>query len=138
MLFVYGTLRQGSGHPMARLMQQHARLIGAGSFRGKLFLVDHYPGVVPSDDPNDRVLGEVYELTRARWLLALLDEYEGYRPQSPECDFVRRVAPVTLADGATLAAWIYVYTRPTLRLRRIYSGDFITACSSSHASRWFS
>jgi gamma-glutamylcyclotransferase (GGCT)/AIG2-like uncharacterized protein YtfP len=124
MLFVYGTLRERSGHAMARRMARHARLVGAASFQGKLFMVEDYPGVVPSDDPTDIVYGEVYELEQPKRMLRVLDEYEGYDPHAPHCAYLRREHRVVLTTGVVVPAWIYIYNRETDRLERITSGDF--------------
>ena len=126
-LFVYGTLRAGFGGAMSRLLVAHGELVGKGFFQGKLFLVADYPAAIASADPSDRVAGEVYRLISPRRLLETLDRYEGCRHDPPDGEYVRSLAPVTLANGAALEAWIYLYNRPTAGLKRIESGDFLGA-----------
>jgi gamma-glutamylcyclotransferase (GGCT)/AIG2-like uncharacterized protein YtfP len=88
-------------------------------YRGRLYDLGWYPGVVPSDDPADLVRGELFALpSAAAPLLAELDRYEG-----PE--FSRVCAPVTLADASAVESWIYLYTREVNGLPRIASGDFL-------------
>lgn len=126
-LFVYGTLRAGFGGAMARLLAAHGELVGEAGFQGKLFLVADYPAAIASSDPSDRVAGEVYRLISPPLLLEELDRYEGCRPDPPGGEYVRSLAPVTLANGRALDAWIYLYNRPTDGLARIESGDFLRA-----------
>jgi len=61
-LFVYGTLMRGYAHPMARLLSANADFLGEARCRGRLYLVKHYPALVPSDDPVELVHGELYSL----------------------------------------------------------------------------
>jgi gamma-glutamylcyclotransferase (GGCT)/AIG2-like uncharacterized protein YtfP len=77
-LFVYGTLRAGSAHPMASFLAARARLLGGASCAGRLLDLGEYPGLVDDDDPRQRVAGELWELDApAAPTLAALDEYEG-------------------------------------------------------------
>lgn len=125
-LFVYGTLRRGTGNPMCRLLDQYARLIDHARYQGRMFRIAQYPGVVASDDPGDRVHGELHELIRPESLWPTLDSYEGCGPRDAEpFEFVRRPQPIVAADGSELQAWVYLYNRPTIGLRRIDSGDFL-------------
>jgi gamma-glutamylcyclotransferase (GGCT)/AIG2-like uncharacterized protein YtfP len=126
-LFVYGTLRRNTRSEVNRQLERLAKFVGDAVFQGRLFLVADYPGAVPSPHAEDRVLGEVYRLIDARRVFELLDAYEECGPGFPEpAEHVRRKAPVQLKDGRQLEAWIYLYNRPTERLRRIDSGDFLT------------
>ncbi|MEC4749948.1 gamma-glutamylcyclotransferase [Methylomicrobium sp. Wu6] len=54
LLFVYGTLRRGSDHPIARHLADNAEWLGFGEFHGLLFDIGAYPGAVPSRDPAHR------------------------------------------------------------------------------------
>ena len=125
LLFVYGTLRQGSGHAMVEWLVRASEFVDAAVFQGKLFMVASYPGAVESEDPADRVLGEAYRLLRPLTLLRRLDEYERCNPHNADAPYVRRIKPVRLASGAEVAAWVYLYNRPTAGLERITSGDFL-------------
>ncbi|MDP4944420.1 MAG: gamma-glutamylcyclotransferase [Alishewanella sp.] len=129
-LFVYGTLRQhaprrAAGNRCYQLLQQYARLVGLGGLQAKLYLVDYYPGAVPSNDPAWQVVGEVYQLAKAANLLTELDAYEECGPgfASPT-EYLRLKQPVTLQNGAAVTAWVYVYNRATDDLKPILSGDF--------------
>jgi len=127
-LFVYGTLRRQGGGRMHRLLARHGAFVGEATYQGRLYRIGHYPGVVPSDDPADRVRGEVYRLPRPALLLPRLDAYEGCGPGFRDpTEYVRAIQGVRLADGRTLSAWVYLYNRPVAKLRRVPGGDFRAA-----------
>lgn len=117
-LFVYGTLRSQMNDPLHRLLEQRAVLIGFGTFRGKLFDLGRYPGVVPSRVSTDRVVGEVYQLTTSQAALGILDQYEGHR-------FRRKRVSISLDSGQTLTCWIYLYRGSVRHRKLIPSGDYV-------------
>jgi gamma-glutamylcyclotransferase (GGCT)/AIG2-like uncharacterized protein YtfP len=124
LLFVYGTLMHRSPHPMARELARRARLIGEGRVRARLYLISHYPGVITSDDTDDIVFGDVFATDDAA-LLAALDDYEGCGPDDDApTEYARVIRDVTLADGTTIRAWVYVYNWPVDPARHIASGRF--------------
>ena len=127
LLFVYGTLRGDSGQPMHAELARVAALVGRAVFRGRLYWIRDYPGAVASDDPADRVHGEVYRLHDPARTIPALDEYEGCGPGFGDSEFERVEADVALASRDTVRAWIYVYRKPTRELTRIASGDFLGA-----------
>jgi gamma-glutamylcyclotransferase (GGCT)/AIG2-like uncharacterized protein YtfP len=125
-LFVYGTLMRGFEHPMARLLSRSADFIGEARCRGRLYLVKHYPGLVESDAAGDIVFGEVYRLRARDELLREFDMYEACGADFPEpTQYVRKVLPVSLDDGAASEAWTYIYNWPVAHLPRIASGRFM-------------
>ena len=83
LLFVYGTLRRGTGHRMHDVLACHAEFVDLATFRGRMFLVAHYPGVVASADPRDTVVGDVFRLLQPGPLLLRLDRYEACDPRDP-------------------------------------------------------
>lgn len=126
LLFVYGTLRRDTESEMAHLLARYADVVGEGTYRGRLYQVDYYPGVVPSDDPADRVRGEVYSLRNPRIALPQLDRYEGCGPGFREpTEYVRRQEEIVLTGGTACTAWVYVYNRPVDGLVWIRPGDFL-------------
>lgn len=123
-LFVYGTLRRGSRHPLAGQLLAKARHLGEARYNGRLYRITHYPGAVPSSLPDEWVFGDLFELTDLD-LLAALDRYEGCGPTDPQpTQYVRQLQTVTLADGTTAETWMYVYTRAVEKRERIKSGRF--------------
>jgi len=122
-LFVYGTLRADSGHPMARRLRVGAKHIGRGSAQGALYDFGDYPGAVFDADARYRVIGDVFRLGPNPRLLADLDKYEGFT--GADNDLFRRISiEVRLDQGGTVEAWTYVL-REMLRARLIGAGDFI-------------
>lgn len=123
-LFVYGTLRRGSRHPLAGQLLAKARHLGEARYNGRLYRIAHYPGAVPSSSPDEWVFGDLFELTDLD-LLAALDRYEGCGPTDPQpTQYVRQLQTVTLADGTAAETWMYVYTRAVEKRERIKSGRF--------------
>ncbi len=125
-LFVYGTLRRDIGSEMYHLLARYADFVGNAIYQGKLYKIDDYPGVVPSDDPSDIVHGEVYRLREPELVLSRLDQYEECGPGFPEpTEFIRAIQQVQLESGETISAWVYLYNGPTEHLDLILSGDFL-------------
>jgi gamma-glutamylcyclotransferase (GGCT)/AIG2-like uncharacterized protein YtfP len=125
-LFVYGTLMRGFDHPMARLLAGHADFLGEATCRGRLVLVKHYPGLLLSDVPSDRVHGELFHLGVPDELLRELDMYEACGEGFPApTEYLRQLVDVTGPDGATAPAWTYIYNWPVTDLPRIESGRFL-------------
>lgn len=124
-LFVYGTLMSGGENH--HLLAGRGELIGPGRMRGRLFVVDYFPGLVDSDNPSETVVGEVWRLTDPA-LFRELDEFEGCTEVPPL--FVRAPRDVTLDGGGTISAWVYLYSRSTAGLRLIPSSDWRTALNS--------
>jgi len=125
-LFVYGTLRRDQRHEMFRLLARHARFIGDGTIRGKLYDLGTYPGWVPS--PGGNVLGEVYAIDPEQWegIISRLDDYEGCSASDPEPHEYRRVVvDVTLSNGQTVDAWAYRLSHQPEQSREIRSGDYL-------------
>lgn len=124
-LFVYGTLRQNSQHPMYVRMAQQADYVADAWFVGKLYQVTYYPCAIPSEIATDRVFGELYQL-RNLALLAALDEYEECSDKHPEPkEYYREKRLVHMVNDKTIEAWIYLYNRSVQGLKQIASGDFL-------------
>jgi gamma-glutamylcyclotransferase (GGCT)/AIG2-like uncharacterized protein YtfP len=127
-LFVYGTLRRLAGHEAHSVLERNARFEGEGTVPAQLFSLGHYPGLVLSEDPSDRVLGEVYRLEPSHMddTLQELDAYEGMGRSDPHPHKYRReVITVHLATGSTVDAWAYVLIHVPPGSPRIPSGDYL-------------
>ena len=123
-LFVYGTLMRGHRNPMAELLASRAVFVGRAAFRGSLYRVKHYPGLVASDDEADIVHGDVFARCDDA-LIAKLDGYEGCGLDDPHPQQYRRViVPVKFESGDMIEAWTYLYNWPIDGLVRIASGRF--------------
>ena len=127
-IFVYGTLRADSDHPMARRLAAQARHVGKGHAPGRLYDCGWYPAAIFNESEKRLVVGDVYALKPGGKLLAELDAYEAGGP-----DYGRKPLAVRLTDGRTILAWAYsVTTAPSSKV--IHSGDFI-AHKAGKASR---
>lgn len=130
-LFVYGTLMRGYPHPMARELAQRAAYKGRAAYQGRLFLVESYPGAVPSANKDDVVHGEVFHLHDLSYLAAF-DHYEACDPGASKPTQYRRVIQTVQMDsGETVETWIYLYNWPTSKLSRIASGKFPMPAAST-------
>lgn len=124
-LFVYGTLRRGFAHPMARMLALKAHYAGPGRAPGRLYWLGRYPGLFFSRRLDEWVRGDVYDLKRARCLLKQLDRYEGIGiGRGGRAEYERVIAPIQMDDGTLTNAWLYHCVLPVYRFRRIVSGDF--------------
>jgi gamma-glutamylcyclotransferase (GGCT)/AIG2-like uncharacterized protein YtfP len=111
---------------MVQLLSKSADFVGRAQCRARLYLVKHYPGLVLSDDVDDIVHGEVFRLRQVNELLREFDMYEACGEGFAEpTEYVRRGVAVTLADGAAIEAWTYLYNWPVAHLPRIESGRFL-------------
>lgn len=123
-LFVYGTLRAESIHPMAHRLRVGAKHVGRGSAPGALYDLGEYPGAVFAVDSRYRVVGDLFQLGPNKRLLADLDKYEGV--SGGEDDLFKRIqVEVALDKGGAVEAWSYGLIR-TPRARLIGTGDFIS------------
>ncbi|MEM0938489.1 MAG: gamma-glutamylcyclotransferase family protein [Bacteroidota bacterium] len=124
-LFVYGLLRRKANHEMGRLLFKSAEFISAATFQGRLYLIDHYPGAIPSEKRSDSVNGDVFRIHHSS-IFSDLDRFEGIGSQfSIPNEYRRAIQEVVLTDGAKIKSWIYLYNWPVQELIPLHSGDFI-------------
>ncbi|MEM9895390.1 MAG: gamma-glutamylcyclotransferase family protein [Bacteroidota bacterium] len=125
LLFVYGLLRKEASHEKSTYLSEQATFIEHAIFQGKLFRIEAYPGVTPSDNKTDTVIGEVYELPNDN-ILSNLDYFEGIGESFPRpYEYRRQICDVTLSSGSICQAWIYLYNRDLNEFEQISSGDFL-------------
>lgn len=123
LLFVYGTLKRGSAHPMARRLAMQSDLVGQGTIGGRLYSLGFYPGLALTDAGRHRVHGEVVRLHHPAFSFGWIDIYEGCGPNYPEPHDFRRVpVPVLMNGGAHLRAWVYTYIKPFSPARHVPGG----------------
>lgn len=118
-IFVYGTLRSESDHPMARRLSSQARLVGKGTVPGRLYDMGWYPAALFDESEKRLIVGEVFALKPGGKLLAELDAYEAGDP-----NYARAPLEVTLLNGGRVNAWAYGIKHAP-HTRTIPSGDFI-------------
>lgn len=128
-VFVYGTLMRG--------MRNHDHFCGdaltiePAVTIGRLY---HLPYGFPAmfDVPDGQVFGEVMTFPNIVKTVERLDMLEGYRPCDSRSHYIRVERIVTVLNGKTAQAWIYVYPKE----RPIYP-DFIqvhSGCWREHLS----
>lgn len=125
-LFVYGTLRRQSSHPMAAYLAARARFVGDAWIAARLYDLGPYPGILAADSPQDRVHGDLFELSgSAAKTLADLDRYEGCGPGvPPPWQYERKRIEAHLADGTTHLAWVYFYLLTVEETKRMPTGSY--------------
>ena len=141
LLFVYGTLRRGFGHPLHGEIERQSRFLGLARFEGFLYDLGPYPAVVPAPPGLGGVTGEVYALANPGPLLNTLDLYEGCMEECPDdgktpSGYRRERVPVKMENGDTVSVWIYLYNNPPPEARRIPGGDYLAGrIGTPHAHR---
>lgn len=123
LLFVYGTLRPGFNHPMARYLSERGQLLGRGMIRGRLYNLGRYPGLVETEG-EDWVVGELIALPEdGGQTLAELDRYENI--ESPRPAFFERCrAEIQREGGTTIRAWVYWFRGQASEKHLIPEGDW--------------
>jgi gamma-glutamylcyclotransferase (GGCT)/AIG2-like uncharacterized protein YtfP len=123
-LFVYGTLRRTSPHPLARHLARQARYLGTAQVEGRLYRIKNYRGALPPDAAGGHIAGDLYRIPARSALWRQLDRYEGFdRKSLRTSEFTRRTICVTLPDGTDCFAWIYIVNRRVAEHARIVSGN---------------
>jgi gamma-glutamylcyclotransferase (GGCT)/AIG2-like uncharacterized protein YtfP len=132
LLFVYGALRRG--FPLHHhLRRMGAEFVVAGEVQAELFDSGKFPGARKSAKPGRLVEGEVYRLRRATNALKVLDQVEGFSPQtSGRGLFQRATTEVVLPNGERRVAWIYWLNERASARRRVPGGDSARSGSPSH------
>ncbi|ODR94945.1 hypothetical protein AUC70_03960 [Methyloceanibacter stevinii] len=106
-IFVYGTLRQGSNHPMARRLSAQARYVGQARANGRLYDMGWYPAAMFDESAPTRIIGDVFALPPGERLLAELDAYEHGDP-----NYARIPLEVSLVGTGTVLVWTYGVSKP--------------------------
>jgi gamma-glutamylcyclotransferase (GGCT)/AIG2-like uncharacterized protein YtfP len=119
LLFVYGTLRRDSAHPMARYLESVSRFLGPATTVGRLYDFGWHPALVTASIADERVHGHLVEMTDPEAVLECLDQYEADPP-----GFERRLTEATDRDGRMHQAWAYFFTGSLGAAHLIASGDF--------------
>lgn len=107
-LFVYGTLRPCSGHPMGRVLAHNARALGPATMRGRVSRTGAYP-VADAGAQDGWIHGELFEVRGGQAVWRVLDRYEGCFAIQP--DYARKPVNVWLGcngRGRWTVAWCYV------------------------------
>ncbi|HEY8276477.1 MAG TPA: gamma-glutamylcyclotransferase family protein [Methyloceanibacter sp.] len=122
-LFVYGSLRTESPHPLAVKLRTQGRLLGKGSAPGILYDLGRYPAAMFGTEHDGRVIGEIFELPCDGRLLRELDYFEG--TEEPASPLSRIEIDVLFEEGSSLRLETYSLSAPPPIRRVIESGDWI-------------
>jgi gamma-glutamylcyclotransferase (GGCT)/AIG2-like uncharacterized protein YtfP len=129
-LFVYGTLKRRSRHPMARRLAHAARFVGAAHIQGRLYNLGRFPGLKEPRSDGDIIHGDVYDLgENIDALLREMDAYENAE-SPPPTPYDRQLTAAALADGRTIQAWVYWYRGSVSESNYIASGSYEENCDA--------
>jgi gamma-glutamylcyclotransferase (GGCT)/AIG2-like uncharacterized protein YtfP len=127
-LFVYGTLKRRSRHPMARRLAETARHVGAAKIAGRLYDLGRFPGLKEPRSADDWVQGDVYDLgEKSAHVLQEMDAYENAE-SPPPTPYERLLATVLLDNGEALTVWAYWYRGVVNEKHFIASGSYEENC----------
>ena len=127
-LFVYGTLKRRSRHPMARKLAEAARYVGSAKIAGRLYDLGRFPGLKEPRTAHDWVQGDVYDIgVNLERTLQEMDAYENAE-SPPPTPYEREPTTVILADGAELGVWVYWYRGTVREEQFLASGSFEQNC----------
>jgi hypothetical protein len=131
--FFYGTLSHEIEGKVTGSVHQKLTHVGSGYVVGRLFAIPHSEGYYPVfvEDVNGyKIFGNVYEAKSDfnSSDLDTLDEYEEFHVEDlATSEYLRKVASITLAEGDTVDADIYLYNQPLpLTVTEIPCGRFDT------------
>jgi gamma-glutamylcyclotransferase (GGCT)/AIG2-like uncharacterized protein YtfP len=128
LIFVYGTLKRRSRHPMARRLAQTARWVGAARLAGRLYDLGRFPGLKPPRNESDWVQGDVYDLgASVSELMAELDVYENAE-SPPPTPYERTETSAILDAGGECTVWAYWYQGAVTERQFIESGSYEANC----------
>jgi gamma-glutamylcyclotransferase (GGCT)/AIG2-like uncharacterized protein YtfP len=125
-LFVYGTLKRCSPHPMAKFLAERGRFLGEARLRGRLFDLGRYPGMQPAQAEDEWVYGDLYDLAHDPAAWVELDAYENAESPQPSF-FERALETVAAADGQMVEAFVYWFVGDVSKAKRVVSGRYLTA-----------
>lgn len=98
---------------MHNYLRGYCELLGDASIGGITIELNGYPGLLPSGDPDAKVIGELYRIhpKASEDLFRVLDRYEGCSEDDPEPQafFRHRQDVRLLLDQEIYEAWVYLY-----------------------------
>jgi len=127
-IFAYGSLLTGDGPDQVhQVLSRYTRLLSDAYIHGRLYMLDGYPGAVPSLIGKERVYGKVFRLLNSDKVIDTLDEYEDYFPDAPRrSEFIRaRTSAVLMPSHKRTQAWVYWYNAAIKTRQRIATGDYV-------------
>lgn len=126
-LFVYGSLRQGFGHPAFQYISHYFHFVSNGKVRGRVYDLGEYPAAVPVSGDH-YIVGELYAINEPdefNYAIAQLDDYEGVNPGEGEPSLYRRELCLVDTDKGVSEAWVYWFNGQVENKPYIASGDVL-------------
>jgi gamma-glutamylcyclotransferase (GGCT)/AIG2-like uncharacterized protein YtfP len=133
-VLVYGTLRPGEGNYGWSLAGNTVEEVEGVRLEGTTMWTNGgFPYVAERDD-GQGIVGTLMYVDESRWSRVRedLDTLEGFNPGSDSNHYVRSYRTVTMPDGSTTEAWVYL-ADPSIakdldsRYDRVRSGDWMDA-----------
>jgi gamma-glutamylcyclotransferase (GGCT)/AIG2-like uncharacterized protein YtfP len=116
----YGSLMRGHGAQEHLSIGEKLAYVGPCLIGGALYDLGCYPGVC-TESTDGRVVGELFRIVDPG-ALAVLDEYEDFRPHEPEQSLFERRLVRLVEPGVD--AWVYFYRHSPPVSARIPHGDW--------------
>ncbi len=111
---------------MAAVFKHYCEYVSDAFIGARMYDLGAYPGVIESDKPAEKVLGEVYRISDSEQLLPELDRYEGCSSENIEPhEYYRKKILIRCLNGDEVTAWIYLYNHSVRASKLIVSGDYI-------------
>jgi gamma-glutamylcyclotransferase (GGCT)/AIG2-like uncharacterized protein YtfP len=111
-IFVYGTLKEGGYFDNNRLVKNRDSVTKAHIENFKLLDLGAFPGIVPSENKNLKVHGEIHEFKDINNALELIDKIEGYDETNKEDSlYVRKTANALDDNGNKVKVFVYVFNQ---------------------------
>ncbi len=107
-IVLYGSLMSGFTTQKELGIQDKLKLLGVCEINGKLYDLGDYPGLVDSQEEQDRVEAELFEI-KDKSVLKTLDKFEGYWPSNTQNSLYLRKK--TSWFNSEIKAWVYYYNR---------------------------
>ncbi|MBL4617206.1 MAG: gamma-glutamylcyclotransferase [Robiginitomaculum sp.] len=128
LIAVYGLLRAGQSGFVKFDLNHAFKFISPCEIHGQMFDMGGFPGLYSGDE---RVIGDIYQVLDAN-VIAKLDEFEDFWPQTPEkCRYQRR--RTVLAVPNNTEAWVYHCLLPNHRHKNVPDGDWVKYFSNNYA-----
>lgn len=120
LLFVYGTLKKESSHPMAAFVFSNATFLGTAKMKGSLYEISWYPGAIYNERSVNLVEGSLFSINIEESIFfSALDDYEGISDPSDESnEYIRVTVPIDFR-GQEVFSWVYLYNQDINSFRLI-------------------
>lgn len=125
LLFVYGTLHPDYQGKPSEFLRARSQRLGPAFTSGRLYDAGPFPVAVFDPESQDRIYGELLELTALPATLDWLDRYEGYNPRRPLTNLFIRSEITVFAHDIPYPCFAYQAAHPPENLPLIASGDYL-------------